>query len=139
MLLTRVAKWSVLKAWGLRLAKRSGCGTMGLTSAGHHRRPPNKQHERLTGFPPTRGKQGPCRDVGVGEIAPGFATPFWAKRASHIGPPASSDAIMPKACSYRGENHGPGKDAHRELELRPGIREQPGMFAVAPRAVKDRI
>ena len=24
VLLTRVAKWSVLKAWGIRLAKRSG-------------------------------------------------------------------------------------------------------------------
>src|SRR5687767_15785802 len=51
--------------------------------------------------------------------------PFWAKRASHIDPPASSDAIMRKACSYRGENHGPGKDPHRELELRPGTRERP--------------
>jgi hypothetical protein len=34
---------------------------------------------------------------------------------------------MRKACSYRGENHGPGKDVQRELELRPGIRELLGI------------
>ena len=76
-------------------------------------------HESLTGFPPTSGKQGPCQDVGVGEIAPGFARPIRAERASHIDPPASSDAIMRKACSCRGENPGPGKDAHRELDPKP--------------------
>ena len=27
---------------------------------------------------------------------------------------------------YRGENPGPGKDVHGELDHRPGIREQPG-------------
>ena len=30
---------------------------------------------------------------------------------------------------YRGENPGPGKDVHGELDHRPGIREQPGSFA----------
>jgi hypothetical protein len=30
-----------------------------------------------------------------------------SKRASHIDPPASSYAIMRRACPYRGENHGP--------------------------------
>jgi len=29
---------------------------------------------------------------------------------------------------YRGENHGPGKDTHRELDPTPGIREQPRPF-----------
>ena len=48
-----------------------------------------------------------------------------AKRASHIDPPASSYAIMRRARPYRGENHGPGKDFHRELDPTPGIREQP--------------
>ena len=58
-----------------------------------------------------------------------------AKRASHIDPPASSYAIMRRARPYRGENHGPGKDTHRELDPTPGIREQPGSFAteVVPR------
>jgi hypothetical protein len=37
---------------------------------------------------------------------------------------ARHDAIMRKACSYRGENPGPGKDVHRELDPKPGIREQ---------------
>jgi hypothetical protein len=40
-----------------------------------------------------------------------------AKRASHIDPPASSYAIMRRACPYRGENPGPGKDVHGELAL----------------------
>ena len=33
---------------------------------------------------------------------------------------------MRRACPYRGENPGPGKDVHGELDHRPGIREQPG-------------
>lgn len=36
--------------------------------------------------------------------------PARAKRASHIDPPTSPSAIMRRACPYRGENHGPGKD-----------------------------
>jgi hypothetical protein len=37
-----------------------------------------------------------------------------SKRASHIDPPASSYAIMRRACPYRGENHEPGKDVFGE-------------------------
>src|SRR6201995_4167436 len=48
-----------------------------------------------------------------------------AKRASHIDPPASSYAIMRRVRPYRGENHGPGKDVQGELDLTPGIGEQP--------------
>jgi hypothetical protein len=98
---------------------------MALTSAGPHRRPANKQHESLTRFPPTRGKQGPCRDVGVGEIAPGFARPSWQSalhtlvHQRHLTPSCGRPVLT------HGENHGPGKDAHRELDLRPGIRERP--------------
>jgi hypothetical protein len=33
---------------------------------------------------------------------------------------------MRRACPYRGENNGPGKDVHGELDPTPGIREQPG-------------
>src|SRR5262249_14925588 len=50
-------------------------------------------------------------------------------RASHIDPPASSYAIMQRACPYCGENPEPGKDVEGELEPRPGIREQPGSTA----------
>ena len=32
---------------------------------------------------------------------------------------------MRRARPYRGENPEPGKDVHGELDLRPGIREQP--------------
>jgi transposase IS116/IS110/IS902 family protein len=108
VLLTRVAKWSALKAKGIRLAKRNGlpkprlrlreslrsfcigCGSKGPKLDGHQRRPPCKQHSKLSEFPPTTGGiQGPCRDAGVGAIAPGFAM-LKSKRASHIDPPASS-------------------------------------------------
>ena len=36
---------------------------------------------------------------------------------------------MRRARPYRGENHGPGKDVQGELDLTPGIREQPGSLA----------
>ena len=66
----------------------------------------------------TSGNQRPCRDAGVGAIAPGFAMLKKAKRASHIDPPASSYAIMRRASPYRGENPGAGEDV--EGELNPG-------------------
>src|SRR5262249_33062323 len=56
-----------------------------------------------------------------------------AERASHIDPPASSYAIMQRASPYCGENPGPGKDVHGELDPTPGIREQPGSAADARR------
>src|SRR3954469_21062780 len=40
--------------------------------------------------------------------------------------PELENAIMRRARPYRGENHGPGKDVQGELDLTPGIREQPG-------------
>ena len=147
VLLTRVAKWSTLKAWGIRLAKRSGLRKAKVAVARKlavilHRmwiegtefkwsskEVASQLHRRTTEFPSTSGKRRPCRDAGVGAIAPGFAMLERAKRASHIDPPASSYAIMRRACPYRGENTGPGKDVHGELDPRPGIREQPGSTA----------
>jgi hypothetical protein len=83
------------------------------------------------------GKKRPCRDAGVGEIAPGFAMLERAKRASHIDLPASPCAIMRRACPYRGENPEPGKDVHGEIDPWPGIREQPGSGAAVVRGVND--
>jgi hypothetical protein len=69
VLLTRVAKWSVLKAWGIRVAKRSGlrkakvavaessCGSTALSSNGHRRRKPLNLHNGIIGFPLTGGRQ----------------------------------------------------------------------------------
>ena len=37
-------------------------------------------------------------------------------RACNIDPPPSSYAIMRRACPYRGENSGPGKDVRGELD-----------------------
>ena len=140
VMLTRIARWSALKAWasGLRsepgcvkprlpslenlLSFRTGCGSTAPNSNGQRRPPINLRSS--TTFPRGAGKQRPCRDAGVGAIAPGFAMLARANRASHIDPPASSYAIMRRACPYRGENPGPGKDVHGELDHRPGIREQ---------------
>jgi hypothetical protein len=104
----------------------TGCGLKAPNSTGHQRRLPINLRSRITEFPPTSGNQRPCRDAGVGAIAPGFAMLERAKRASHIDPPASSYAIMRRAGPYRGENPGPGKDVDGELDPTPGIREQPG-------------
>jgi hypothetical protein len=97
---------------------------------------PINLHSRTTEFLPTSGNQRPCRDAGVGAIAPGFAMLNRAKRASHIDPPASSYAIMRRAGPYRGENPGPGEDVEGELEPRPGIREQPGSNSAVSRFLR---
>jgi hypothetical protein len=113
-----------------------GCGSKAPNSNGHQRRLLISLHSRTTEFPPTSGRQRPCRDAGVGAIAPGFAMLERAKRASHIDPPASPYAIMRRARPYRGENPGPARMFTESLtpgpELenpRPGIREQPGSYA----------
>ena len=68
-----------------------------------------------------RGNERPCRDAGVGEIALGLAMLKTANRASHIDPPASSNAIMRRARPYRGENPEPGKDVTESLTPRPEL------------------
>jgi hypothetical protein len=90
VLLTREAKWSTLKAWGIGLRSEAGfakprlpsleslpsfstaCGWRAANSNGHQRRQLINLHSRTTEFPPTSGSERPCRDAGVGEIAPGF-------------------------------------------------------------------
>ena len=49
-----------------------------------------------------------------------------AKRASHIDPPASSNAIMRRARPYRGENPEPGKDVTESLTPRPELENDQG-------------
>jgi hypothetical protein len=68
----------------------------------------------------------PCRDAGVGEIALGLAMLKESKRASHINPPASSNAIMRRARPYRGENPEPGKDVTESLTPRPELENDRG-------------
>src|SRR5580704_8731367 len=71
---------------------------------------------RSRGSRDTAGKSRPCRDGGGGEIVRFFASVRKGDRACNIGPPASSYAIMRRACPYRGENSGPGKDDRGELD-----------------------
>ena len=134
VLLTRVQKWSALKAWGIRLAKRNGlrkakvavarklavictaCGSTGPSSTGRQRRLPRNAHREIIGSRSTAGKRRPCRDGGGGEIARCLACARKGDRAFDIDPPTSSYAIMRRARPYRGENSGPGKDGRRELD-----------------------
>src|SRR4029450_3213885 len=76
--------------------------------------------------PTTGGNQGPCRDAGVGAIAPGFAM---LKKASALHtlihqrhPTPSCGGHAPTA--ERTLN--PARTFLESLDRRPGIREQPG-------------
>jgi len=107
----------------------TGCGLTVPNSNGHQRRLPTKQHKTLE-FPPTSGgNQGPCRDAGVGAIAPGFAM---LKKASALHtlihqrhPTPSCGGHAPTA--ERTMN--PARMFLESLDRRPGIREQPGSSA----------
>ena len=91
------------------------------------RRLPINLHSRTTDFPPIRSARDecPCRDAGVGEVALGLAMLTRKQNAaSHIDPPASSNAIMRRARPYRGENHRTRQGCHGELSICPGSREE---------------
>ena len=92
VLLTRVPKWSALKAWGMRLAKRNGLRKATVAVARKlavilHRmwidgtefnwskkEVVSYRANEITGFPQNGGKRRPCRDDGGGEIARFFAS-----------------------------------------------------------------
>jgi hypothetical protein len=80
------------------------------------RRLPRNEHNEITGLPRRGGKRRPCRDGCDGEIFRFFAGyQSDSDRAFNIGSPASSCAIMRRACPYGGEKGGRGKDV-RELD-----------------------
>ena len=127
VLMTRVPKWSAVKAWGVRLAKRNGlrkakvavaqgsspsfciaCGSMEPSSTGRRRR--LLPSEGITEFLPNGRKRRPSRDDGDGEFDRFFARVRKGDRDCNIEPPASPYAIMRRVHPYRGENSGPGKD-----------------------------
>ena len=60
-----------------------------------------------------------------------------AKRASHIDPPASSNAIMRRARPYRGENPEPGKDVTESLTPRPELENNQDPQRTCAVAVRD--
>ena len=92
VLLTRVARWSALKAWGMRIAKRRslskarvavarklavtciGCGSTALSSAGHRRSLRPKQPDQ-TRVPAERREKTSLLGRGYGEVVPGSAKP----------------------------------------------------------------
>ena len=92
VLLTRVPKWSGLKAWGAKLTKRNGLRKAKVAVARKlavilHRmwidgdrvqlvdeaRLLRSTHKEITGIPRQGGKSRPCRDGGGGEIVRFFA------------------------------------------------------------------
>ena len=134
VLLTRVAKWSALKAWGVRLAKRSGLRKAKVAVARklavilhrmwiegsefkwHQSRLQANLHRRTTNSRPLAGTIVPAGTLALVRSLLVLRCSKRAKRASHIDPPASSYAIMRRAGPYRGENSGPGKDGRGELD-----------------------
>jgi hypothetical protein len=90
VLLTRVLKWSAMKAWGAKLAKRNGqrsrvciaCGSMEPSSTGRRRRLlPSKENTEIL---LNGGKRRPCRDDGDGEFVRYFASAQKADRDCNI-------------------------------------------------------
>jgi hypothetical protein len=99
-------------------------------SNGHQRRLPSKQHSKIIEFPPTTGgNQGPCRDAGVGEIAPGFAM---LKRANALHTLIRQRHLTPLCGGHAPtaeRTMNPARMFLESLDRRPGIREQPGSKA----------
>ena len=130
VILTRVAKWSALKAWGIRVAKRTGLRKAKVAVARKlavilqrmcidgtefkwakvAANQPTSQDNRT---PPIQREPTSLPGRWRWCDRPWLCDARKSKRASHIDPPASSYAIMRRACPYRGENPGPGKDAWR--------------------------
>ena len=104
VLLTRVPKWSGLKARGAKLTHRKrlpqGQSRRRAQARGYsaphvdrrngvqlvdERRPPRSTHKEITGIPRHGGKSRPCRDGGGGEIVRFFACVEKGDRACNIG------------------------------------------------------
>ena len=107
-------------------------------SNGHQRRLPSKQHSKIIEFPPTTGgNQGPCRDAGVGEIAPGFAM---LKRANALHTLIRQRHLTPLCGGHAPtaeRTMNPARMFLESLDRRPGIREQPGSLADIRRTRAD--
>jgi transposase len=132
VLLTRVPKWSALKAWGMRLASEMGfarprspspvsspssciaCGSTEPNSLGRTARLPRNKHR--SSVPAEAGKDVPARTMAVVRSSDFLRALDRRDRACNIDPPTSSYAIMRRARPYRGENTGPGRDDRRELD-----------------------
>jgi transposase len=132
VLLTRVPKWSALKAWGMSQTQWAPKGhsrrraQVGGHSAPHVDRPNRVQlveeggcrvtrHNEIKDSRSTAGKDVPAGTMAVVR-SPDFLRALNQRDcACNIDPPASSYAIMRRAGPYRGENSGPGKDDRGEL------------------------
>src|SRR6266513_999119 len=111
VLLTRVPKWSTLKDWGTRLAKRNGTpqgqGCSRAQARGHSASHVDQRNRvqlvekgnfclanENTEFLPNSGKRRPRRDDGDSEFDKFCASARKGDRDCNIEPPASPYAIM---------------------------------------------
>ena len=143
VLLTRVAKWSALKAWGIRLAKRSGLRKAKVAVArklavilhrmwidGTEFKWSSKEAaestciSRINRVPATSGNRRPCRDDGVGEIALALRCSIRATalhtliHQRHLTPSCGGHAPTAE------RTLGPARMIAESLTPKPGIREQ---------------
>src|SRR5215472_7093395 len=104
----------------------TACGSTKPSSTGRRRRLPRNQHNEITGFRATAGKDVPAGTMAVVR-SPDFLRALYQRDcACNIDPPASSYAIMRRAGPYRGENSGPGKDDRGELDTETAKSGHPG-------------
>src|SRR5216684_3360783 len=126
VLLTRVAKWSVLKAWGMRVAKRSGLRKAKVAVARKLAVILHRMWIDGIEFPHTSGRRRPCRDVAVvrSPLALRCSTEQNALHTlihqRHLTPSCGGHAPTAE------RTLDPARMIRRELDPRPGIREQPG-------------
>jgi hypothetical protein len=96
------------------------------TSNGHRRKLPTKQHKTIEIPQNHGGTQRPCRDAGVGAIAPGFAM---LKKASALHTLIRQRHLTPSCGGHpptAERTLNPARTFLESLDRRPGIREQPG-------------
>jgi hypothetical protein len=148
VLLTRVAKWSALKAWGVRLAKRSGIRKAKVAVArklavilhrmwieGTEFNWSSKEAANqscIAGQPNSRRSAGTNVPAGTLALVRSLLVLRCSREQNALHTLIRQRHLTPScggACPLCGENPGPGKDVHGELEPRPGIRERPRRLA----------
>jgi hypothetical protein len=141
VLLTRVPKWSGLKAWGAKLTKRNGLRKAkvavarklavilhrmwidGTSSTGRRRRLRRSTHKEITGIPRHGGKSRPCRDGGGGETVRFFAC---VQKTTALATLVRQRRLTPSCGGHAPTAErtvGPARMIVESLTPRPGIRE----------------
>jgi transposase IS116/IS110/IS902 family protein len=148
VLLTRVAKWSALKAWGIRLAKRSGLRKAKVAVARKlavilHRmwvegRLPTRQRKTIESRQPAAGANLPAGTLALVRSPLALRC---SKKASALHTLIRQRHPTPLCRGHAPtaeRTMNPARMCLESLDRRPGIREQPGSEADSPGADKKR-